>query len=110
MLKITLYVGMGQKEMAAANKCVQNDDLKSDFRMKTKAFENQNFYSRTFSKLTRMKKAPEYIAKEPSVEIAKSPNCSSTELFHPTQKWVLFFPCLSICLVFLAKSKIFQRY
>ena len=53
--------------MAAANKCVQNDDLKSDFRMKPKAFESQNFYSLTFSKLTRMKKAPEYIAKEPSV-------------------------------------------
>ena len=53
--------------MAAANKYVQNDDLKSDFRGKSKAFESQNFYSRTFSKLTRMKKAPEYIAKEPSV-------------------------------------------
>jgi len=102
---------MGQKEMAAANKYVQNDDEKSDFRGKSKAFESQNFYSRTFSKLIKMKKAPEYIAKEPRVEIAKSPNCSSTELFPPSSKWVYFAPvCPFVWLVFLAKPKIFQLH
>ena len=41
--------------------------------VKAKAFNSQNFYSRVFSQLPRLKKTPEYITKVPHREIAKTP-------------------------------------